>query len=71
MNSPTATGRSMRMATDPSGGWIRIDMRQYAPAVEGDGQRGVAMSPMAIEGLSLIVGVLLVLFWSSRDGIDD
>jgi hypothetical protein len=25
------------------------------------------MSPMAIEGLSLIVGVLLVLFWSSKD----
>jgi hypothetical protein len=25
------------------------------------------MNPMAIEGLSLIVGVLLVLFWSARD----
>ena len=25
------------------------------------------MNPMAIEGLSLIVGVLLVWFWSSRD----
>ncbi len=28
------------------------------------------MSPMAIEGLSLIVGVLLILFWSSNDKTD-
>jgi hypothetical protein len=25
------------------------------------------MNPMAIEGLAMIVGVLLVLIWSSRD----
>jgi hypothetical protein len=28
------------------------------------------MNPMAIEGLSLIVGVLLVWFWSARDDTD-
>jgi hypothetical protein len=28
------------------------------------------MNPMAIEGLAMIVGVLLVLFWSSRDDTD-
>jgi hypothetical protein len=25
------------------------------------------MNPMAIEGLAMIIGVLLVWFWSSRD----
>lgn len=25
------------------------------------------MNPMAIEGLAMIVGVLIVWFWSSRD----
>jgi hypothetical protein len=33
--------------------------------------RGVAMNPMAIEGLALIVGVLVVWFWSARDDTDD
>jgi hypothetical protein len=28
------------------------------------------MNPMAIEGLALIVGVLIVWFWSSRDDTD-
>lgn len=29
------------------------------------------MNPMAIEGLALIVGVLVVWFWSARDDTDD
>jgi hypothetical protein len=29
------------------------------------------MNPMAIEGLALIVGVLVILFWSSQDHLDD
>jgi hypothetical protein len=38
--------------------------------VEGGGARGGDMNPMAIEGLALVVGVILVLLWA-RDGNDD
>lgn len=30
-----------------------------------------AMNPMAIEGLALIVGVLIVWFWSAADHTED